>query len=229
MSMSGGCSSSSATSATAFTKSIASAKSSNSNVRSMCFFSSSHSGIFFMPSFSSGAFIKSAITGQRVTPENRFATPKRAGLKSEDFPKIYRRIEHLDRARAGLARAAAPVCHQIFNRGHRSAQVPHKMKTALARKIFSGAAVFGDDWSTGRQKSGRPVAQPASFPAYVHALDCSKFGDRAGQILPVFLWRARDLVRIDNLPAMLSHPLPLGIIGFHVHGQFKAGLTHAHW
>jgi hypothetical protein len=35
-----------ATSATAFTKSIASAKSSNSKVRSMCFFSSSHSGLF---------------------------------------------------------------------------------------------------------------------------------------------------------------------------------------
>jgi hypothetical protein len=30
--------------------------------------------------FSSSAFIKSAITGQRVTPENRFATPKRAAL-----------------------------------------------------------------------------------------------------------------------------------------------------
>src|SRR5207244_5811981 len=46
----------------------------------MCFFSSSHSGIFLSRVFSSSAFIKSAITGQRVTPENRFATPKRAGV-----------------------------------------------------------------------------------------------------------------------------------------------------
>jgi hypothetical protein len=30
--------------------------------------------------FSSSAFIKSAITGQRVTPENRFATPKRVAF-----------------------------------------------------------------------------------------------------------------------------------------------------
>jgi hypothetical protein len=44
----------------------------------MCFFSNSHSGIFLSRVFSSSAFIKSAITGQRVTPENRFAMPKRA-------------------------------------------------------------------------------------------------------------------------------------------------------
>src|SRR6266404_5351532 len=73
MSMSGWCSSSSATSATAFTKSIAPAKSSNSNVRSMCFFSSSHSGTFFRRIFASSLLIRSAITGQRVTPQNRFA------------------------------------------------------------------------------------------------------------------------------------------------------------
>ncbi len=64
----------------AFTKSIASAKSSNSNVRSMCFFSSSHSGIFFIRSLSSPCLMRSAITGQRVTPENRFAMPKRAAF-----------------------------------------------------------------------------------------------------------------------------------------------------
>src|SRR5438309_687492 len=52
---------------------MASAKSSNSKVRSMCFFSSSHSGTFFIRSFSSAALIRSAISGQRVTPENCFA------------------------------------------------------------------------------------------------------------------------------------------------------------
>src|SRR5207302_1095705 len=73
---------------TAF-QSIASAKSSNSKVRSICFFSSSHSGIFFMRSFSSAVLIKSAITAQRVTPENRFATPNRAALKIENQAKVF--------------------------------------------------------------------------------------------------------------------------------------------
>ena len=59
---------------------MASAKSSNSKVRSICFFSSSHSGIFFRRTFSSSAFIKSAITGQRVTPEICFAMPKSKGF-----------------------------------------------------------------------------------------------------------------------------------------------------
>src|SRR5205814_7597657 len=64
---------------------MASAKSSNSKVRSMSFFSSSHSEILFKRSLSSGAFIKSGITGQRVTLENRFATPKRACFKDLRF------------------------------------------------------------------------------------------------------------------------------------------------
>src|SRR5207248_7420492 len=95
---------------------MASAKSSNSNVRSMCFFSNSHSGIFFRRSFSSGAFIKSAITGQRVTPENRFAMPKRVGLKAQDFAKIFCGIEDFDRAVPRLAGSARPVCQQILDR-----------------------------------------------------------------------------------------------------------------
>src|SRR2546427_175931 len=49
-------------------------------VRSICFFSSSHSGIFFIRSFRSAALIRSAITAQRVSPENRFAMPNRARL-----------------------------------------------------------------------------------------------------------------------------------------------------
>src|ERR1700724_3324251 len=124
---------------------MASVKSSNSKVRSMCFFSNSHSGIFFRRSFSSGAFIKSAITGQRVTPENRFATPKRAGLESQDSLKVFRRIEYLNRARAGLAGAATPVCQRIFNRGDRAVQITNKLKAAVRRKIFSGATVLGNN------------------------------------------------------------------------------------
>src|SRR5882672_6056632 len=107
----------------------------------MCFFSSSHSGIFLSRVFSSSAFIKSAITGQRVTPENRFATPKRAGLKTQDFLKILRGIEYVDGACTGFPRAAAPVCQQIFNRGDRSVQVSDKLKAALGREIFSRATI----------------------------------------------------------------------------------------
>src|SRR5438105_14017967 len=123
---------------------MASTKSSNSKVRSMCFFSNSHSGIFFKRSFSSGAFIKSAITGQRVTLENRFATPKRAGLNVQDFSQIFCRVEDLDRACARLARSALPVRQQIFNRHGRGFQIANKMKTVLTRQIFSRTTVLGN-------------------------------------------------------------------------------------
>src|SRR5439155_24581305 len=129
--------------------SMASAKSSNSKVRSTCFFSNSHSGIFFRRSFSSGALIKSAITGQRVTPENRFATPKRARLKSEDFAQIFRRIEDFDRAVTRFARAAFPIGYQIVDCTDGSIQIADKMKAALPGEIFSRAAVFGNHRTAG--------------------------------------------------------------------------------
>jgi hypothetical protein len=43
--------------------------------------------------FSSSAFIKSAITGQRVTPENRFATPKRADVFAAVIPSEAQRSQ----------------------------------------------------------------------------------------------------------------------------------------
>src|SRR4051812_35096612 len=61
MSISGWCSSSSAMSASLFTKSIACVNSSNSKRRSMCFFSSSHSGRFFIQSLMSCELSRSAI------------------------------------------------------------------------------------------------------------------------------------------------------------------------
>src|SRR6201999_92417 len=45
-----------------------------------------HSGIFFIRSLSSPCLMRSAITGQRVTPENRFATPKRAAFFTGESP-----------------------------------------------------------------------------------------------------------------------------------------------
>src|SRR5436853_5373640 len=83
---------------------MASAKSSNSKVRSMCFFSNSHSGIFFRRSFSSGAFIRSAITGQRVTPENRFAMAK--------WWLLFLKVERVLRTRY-LPQPAGPFSNRI--------------------------------------------------------------------------------------------------------------------
>src|SRR5712691_5017808 len=144
MSMSGWCSSSSATSATEFTKSIASAKSSNSKVRSICFFSSSHSGTFFIRSFNSPVLIKSAITAERVTPENGFATPNRAASKIENLAKIFRRIEDIDRAASGLLRQERPVAKHFFHRSDGFILTGDKLESTLARKIFGGASVFGN-------------------------------------------------------------------------------------
>src|SRR5438105_15457250 len=107
---------------------MASTKSSNSKVRSMCFFSNSHSGIFFMRSLSAGAFIKSAITGQRVTPENRFATPKRAGSKTENFSEILDRIEEFKRTTPGLTRTARPFRKDVVDRRNRFFQTRDKVK-----------------------------------------------------------------------------------------------------
>src|SRR6266404_8932493 len=226
MSMSGWCSSSSATSDTAFTKSMASAKSSNSKVRSMCFFSSSHSGMRFMRSLSSGAFIKSAITGERVTPENCFATPKRVGLIGQDFLKIFCRIEEFNRAAARFPRTALPVCQCIFNSCDSAVQIPYEMETTLAWQIFSRVAVFGNHRPTGREKRGGSVAQPAGFPTHVHAFDGGEFARRAGNILPIFRGRMSTGVRIGKLPAAFSQTFAFRIVRVHVHGELKARRRH---
>src|SRR5713226_9032859 len=170
---------------------MAPVKSSNSKVRSMCFFSNSHSGILFMRSFSSGAFIKSAITGQRVTPENRFAMPKRVSLNAQDFAQIFHRIEDFDRTCARLVRAAWPARKQIFDRRDRGLQTSNEMKTARARQILCRTRVLGYYWPSHRQKSCRAIAQPAGFPAYIHALNRGKLAERAREITPVFFWSSR--------------------------------------
>src|SRR6266705_7069669 len=221
MSMSGWCSSSSATSATAFTKSMAPVKSSNSKVRSMCFFSNSHSGILFMRSFSSGAFIKSAITGQRVTPENRFAMPKRVSLNAQDFAQIFHRIEDFDRTCARLVRAAWPARKQIFDRRDRGLQTSNKMKTAPARQILCRTHVLGYYWPSHGQKSCRAIAQPTGFPAHIDPFNGGEFTKGARQVATIFRRCSRYAMWIDNMPAALSQSITLGIFRIHVHREFE--------
>src|SRR5713226_116190 len=213
MSMSGWCSSSSATSATVFTKSMASTKSSNSKVRSMCFFSNSHSGIFFMRSLSSGAFIKSAITGQRVTPENRFATPKRAVQR----PRIFRRFFAESKTSTADARASR----------ERRGQFANKMKAARRRQIFCRSRVLRHNWSTHGEKRRRAIAQPTGFPAHIDALDRGELADRARQIASVFFRRSRNAVWINNMPAAFSQSFTLGVVRIHVHREFEFRFDYA--
>src|SRR5947209_6038139 len=183
---------------------MASMKSSNSNVRSMCFFSSSHSGTRFMRSFNSGALIKSAITGQRVTPENRFATAKCGASKIENFLQIFHRIKELDRARARLAGASSPVFQDIVNRSRGSIQILDKIKTARGRQIFSRAAVFGHDRTARREKCRRAIAHPPRFPTHIDAFDGGEFTQRTRQIAAIFFRRGGEPMRIDNAPAAFA-------------------------
>src|ERR1700730_508550 len=186
MSISGWCSSSSATSDTAFTKSMASAKSSNSKVRSICFFSSSHSGIFFRRTFSSSVFIKSAITGQRVAPEICFAMPKSRGLfralncsggadagrvqsppvqlTSTNAAKVLGGIENFHRAVARLFRELRPIAQHLFHCSFRFAGIADKTESALPRHIFFRASVLGYDGQAVRQESRRQIDQQTSQP-----------------------------------------------------------------
>ena len=79
-------------------------------------------------------------------------------LETQDFLKIFDRIEDLDRAGTRFARMAGPVSHNLFNSRDRTIQIADKTEPALARQILPGAAVLGNNRSSSRQERCRPIA-----------------------------------------------------------------------
>src|SRR5580765_1223061 len=100
-----------------------------------------------MRSLSSLCLIKSAITGQRVSPENRFATVNRA-LKGEYSAKTSDRVEYLYCALSRLLRQPRPILQHLANSGLRLGDGTDKTESIFGGQITSCTAVFRNHRAT---------------------------------------------------------------------------------
>src|SRR5207249_11596715 len=145
-----------------------------SKVLSCWFFSNSHSGLFFIRSLSSLCLIKSAITGQRVSPENRFATANRAP-KIEYPAQIFDRIKDLYCAPARLLRQPRPILQYFAHSDLCQCGGSDKTESIFRREVTFCAGVFGNHGTTQRKKGRSAIADPAGAPRHVNALDRREF------------------------------------------------------
>src|SRR4029077_13602002 len=181
-----------------------------------------------MRSLSSLCLIKSAITGQRVSPENRFATVNRA-LKGEYSAKTSDRVEDLYCAVPRLLRQPRPILQHLANSGLRLGDGSDKTESVFGREITLRTGVFCNHGATQRQKSRSAIADPARAPCHVDALNRRELGKRASEVAAVRPRSAGDTVRVGDLPTEPAQPFPFRIIRSDVHCELKPRLGHAGW
>jgi hypothetical protein len=104
-----------------------------------------------------------------------------------------------------------------------------KTESIVGGQITMRTGVFCYNGATRRQKSRSAIADPARAPRHIDTLNRCELRKRAGEVAAVRPRRARDAVRIGDLPAEPAESLPFGILRSDVHRKLKARLGKARW